>query len=75
MLLAAAQLESSQNKPPVNGRELRAEDVQFTFDRSLAERGDPLGYLLEPVDRLEVVDRYTVKFVLQEPYVWLLDVQ
>src|SRR5262245_63949562 len=30
--------------------------------------------MLEPVDRVEVVDRYTVKFVLKEPYVWLLDV-
>jgi peptide/nickel transport system substrate-binding protein len=26
---------------------------------------------LEPVDRVEVVDRYTVKFVLKEPFVWL----
>jgi peptide/nickel transport system substrate-binding protein len=26
------------------------------------------------VDLVEVVDRYTVKFVLKEPYVWLLDV-
>jgi peptide/nickel transport system substrate-binding protein len=61
------------NKPPVNGRELVAEDVQFTFDRFLAERGNPLRYMLKPVDRVEVVDRYTVKFVLKEPYVWLLD--
>ena len=28
------------NKPPVNGRELVAEDVQFTFDRFLAEQGE-----------------------------------
>jgi peptide/nickel transport system substrate-binding protein len=62
------------NKPPVNGRELVAEDVQFTFDRFLAEQANPLRYMLEPVDRVEVVDRYTVKFVLKEPYVWLLDV-
>ena len=26
---------------------------------------------LEPVERVEVVDRYTVKFVLKEPFVWL----
>jgi hypothetical protein len=25
------------------------------------------------VDLVEVVDRYTVKFVLKEPYGWLLD--
>src|SRR5712691_2462582 len=63
-----------QNKPPVNGRELVAEDVKFTFDRFLTEPANPLRYMLEPVDRVEVVDRYTVKFVLKEPYVWLLDV-
>jgi peptide/nickel transport system substrate-binding protein len=62
------------NKPPVNGRELVADDVKFTFDRFLAEQANPLRYMLEPVDRVEVVDRYTVKFVLKEPYVWLLDV-
>jgi peptide/nickel transport system substrate-binding protein len=63
-----------QNKPPVNGRELVAEDVKFTFDRFLAEKSNPLRYMLEPMDRVEVVDRYTVKFVLKEPYIWLLDV-
>src|SRR5207248_2072820 len=62
------------NKPPVNGRELIADDVKFTFDRFLAASANPLRYMLEPVDRVEVVDRYTVKFVLKEPYVWLLDV-
>jgi ABC-type transport system substrate-binding protein len=25
------------------------------------------------VDRVEVVDRYTVKFPLKEPYVWLVN--
>jgi peptide/nickel transport system substrate-binding protein len=28
---------------------------------------------LEAVDSVEVVDRYTVKFLLKEPFVWLLD--
>src|ERR671934_1777901 len=62
------------NKPPVNGRELVADDVKFTYDRFLAEQANPLRYMLEPVDRVEVVDRYTVQFLLKEPYVWLLDV-
>jgi peptide/nickel transport system substrate-binding protein len=62
------------NKPPVNGRELVAEDVQFTFDRFLTEKGNADRYALESVDRVEVVDRYTVKFLLKEPYVWLIDV-
>jgi peptide/nickel transport system substrate-binding protein len=62
------------NKPPVNGRELVAEDVKFTFDRFLTEKGNADRYVLEAVDQVEVVDRYTVKFLLKEPYVWLLDV-
>ena len=61
------------NKPPVNGRELVAEDVKFTFDRFLTEKANPNRYMLEPVDRVEVVDRYTVKFRLKEPYVWLVN--
>ena len=60
------------NKPPVNGRELVAEDVKFTYDRFLMEKGNPLRFALDPVDRIEVVDRYTVKFVLKEPFVWLV---
>jgi peptide/nickel transport system substrate-binding protein len=40
-----------QNKPPVNGRELIAEDVKFTYDRFLTEKANPLRYLLDPVDR------------------------
>src|SRR2546426_77017 len=62
------------NKPPVNGRELVAEDVKFTFDRFLTEPGNPERQLLEAVDRVQVVDRYTVKFLLKEPFVWLLDI-
>ncbi|PYM16792.1 MAG: hypothetical protein DMD81_11585 [Candidatus Rokuibacteriota bacterium] len=58
-------------KPPVNGRELTADDVKFTFTRFLTLKGNPERQLLESVDRVEAVDRYTVKFVLKEPYVWL----
>jgi peptide/nickel transport system substrate-binding protein len=59
------------NKPPVNGRELTADDVKFTFNRFLTVKGNPERYLLDSVDRVEAVGRYTVKFVLTEPYVWL----
>jgi peptide/nickel transport system substrate-binding protein len=59
------------NKPPVNGRELTADDVKFTFNRFLTIKGNPERYLLDSVDRVEALDRYTVKFVLTEPYVWL----
>src|SRR5215467_14542889 len=54
-------------KPPVHGRELVAEDVKFTFDRFLAEKGNQDRELLEAVDRVEVVDRYTVQFLLKTP--------
>jgi peptide/nickel transport system substrate-binding protein len=60
------------NKPPVNGREFVAEDVKFTYDRFLTDPGNANRYILEPVERIEVVDRYTVKFILKEPYVWLI---
>ena len=59
------------NRPPLNGRELVAEDVKFTFDRFLNEKANILRETLDPVERVEVVDRYTVKFVLKEPFVWL----
>src|SRR5881409_3223209 len=62
---------SRYNKPPLNGRELVADDVKFTFDRFLREKANVRRDTLEPVDRVEVVDRYTVKFVLKEPFVWL----
>jgi peptide/nickel transport system substrate-binding protein len=62
------------NRPPLNGRELVAEDVKYSFDRFLTVDGNPERQLLEAVDRVEVVDRYTVKFLLKEPFVWLLDI-
>ncbi|MGH8067160.1 MAG: ABC transporter substrate-binding protein [Candidatus Entotheonellia bacterium] len=61
------------NKSPLNGRELVADDVKFTYDRFLTERGNANRYMLEPLDRVEVVDRYTVKFLLKEPFVWLVN--
>jgi peptide/nickel transport system substrate-binding protein len=61
------------DKPPLNGRELVAEDVKFTYDRFLTEKGNANRYMLEPLDRVEVVDRYTVKFLLKEPFVWLVN--
>jgi peptide/nickel transport system substrate-binding protein len=61
------------NKPPVNGRELVADDVKFTYDRFLTEQGNANRYMLAAVERVEVVDRYTVKFLLKEPYVWFVN--
>ena len=60
------------NKPPVNGRELTAEDVAFTFQRAMTIKGNPGRGTFEQIDRVEAVDRYTVRFVLKEPYAWFL---
>jgi peptide/nickel transport system substrate-binding protein len=61
------------NKPPVNGRELTADDVVYTVERFLTVKGNANAYMLRSVARVEPVDRYTVKFTLKEPFVWFLD--
>ncbi len=60
-------------KPPVNGRELTADDVKYTYDRFLTIKGNGNRATLEQVDHIEALDRYTVKFTLKEPFVWFLD--
>jgi len=60
-------------KPPLNGRELTAEDVKYSFDRFVGTRTNPNRSVLEAVDRVEAVDRHTVRFVLKEPYAWFID--
>jgi len=53
------------NKPPVNGREVVAEDVKWSHDRFL---GGPDNYrwMLGSIDSVEVVDKYTVNFHLNQ---------
>ena len=60
-------------KPPVNGRELTADDVKYTYDRFLTIPGNGNKGMLEAIDKIEVLDKYTVKFTLKEPFVWFLD--
>ncbi len=60
-------------KPPVNGRELTADDVKYTYDRFLQLKGNPNRSTLSPVERTDVLDRSTVKFTLTEPFGWFLD--
>src|SRR2546423_429930 len=60
-------------KPPVNGRELTAEDVKYTVERFLTLKGNANAYMLRSVDKVEALDRYTVKFTLKEPFAWFLD--
>ncbi|HEX7788629.1 MAG TPA: ABC transporter substrate-binding protein, partial [Methylomirabilota bacterium] len=61
------------NKPPVNGRELTADDVKYTYDRFLTVKGNPNRPVLESVESIDVVDKYTVRFRLSEPNAWFID--
>ena len=61
-------------KPPVNGRELTADDVVYSMDRFRTVKGNANAYMLASVDKVEAVDKYTVRFTLKEPFVWFLDV-
>src|SRR5712691_2120458 len=61
------------NKPPVNGRELTADDVKWTYERFLTLPGNPNRGALEAIDRIEALDKYTVKFTLKEPFAWFVD--
>ncbi|HYB41692.1 MAG TPA: ABC transporter substrate-binding protein, partial [Candidatus Methylomirabilis sp.] len=60
-------------KPPVNGREVTAEDVVYSVERFRTIKGNANAYMLSPLDRVEALDRYTVRFALKEPFVWFLD--
>lgn len=59
------------NRPPVHGRELTAEDVAFSVRRALDAAGRPAQPLLASLERVEVVDRYTVTLILKTPLSWL----
>jgi peptide/nickel transport system substrate-binding protein len=61
------------NKPPVNGRELTADDIKYTYERFLSIPANPNKPVLEYVDKIEAVDKHTVKFTLKEPNAWFLD--
>ena len=63
-----------QPKPPVNGRELTADDVVYSVNRFMTVKGNPSAYMLRALDKVEATDRQTVKFTLKEPFAWFLDV-
>jgi len=60
-------------KAPVNGRELTAHDVKYTYERFLTIKGNPNRGLLEQIERIEAPDRHTVKITLKEPFAWFPD--
>src|SRR5712664_1862681 len=54
------------NKPPVNGREVTAEDVKYSLDRFMAKSAFKTRF--DPVQSIDAVDRYTIRVTLKEPY-------
>ena len=60
-------------KPPVNGRELTAEDVKYTYERFLTIKGNGNRGMLEQVDKIETPDKHTVRFILKEPFAWFIE--
>ena len=56
-----------------NGEELTAQDVKFTYERLIdPEEASPSGFILEILREIEVVDDYTIRLHLEEPFVPLL---
>lgn len=52
-----------------NGEELTAEDVKYTYDTILDETfNSPSRAFYAPIQNIEVVDEYTIRFELNEPY-------
>lgn len=54
------------NKPPVNGREVTAEDVKYSLERFMAKSGFRSRF--DAVQSIEAVDRHTVRIALKEPF-------
>jgi peptide/nickel transport system substrate-binding protein len=61
-----------------NGREMTAEDVKTNLDWRIEtpERWKPVSYreLIKYLEAVEVVDRYTIRIVLEQPYAPLMRV-
>lgn len=52
-----------------NGREMTADDVKYSFERVLNPETAAIGKsYYDSIDKIEAVDKYTVKFTLKEPF-------
>jgi len=56
-----------------DGAALTADDVKYSVERFLTVKGNANAYMLRSVDKVEALDKYTVKFTLKEPFAWFLD--
>ena len=55
-----------ESRAPVNGRELVAADVKYTFDRAVKK--SPTANLLGRIEGIETPDKYTVRVTLADAY-------
>lgn len=53
------------NIPPVNGRELVASDVVFSYQRQIAERAN--AGVIAGIEKAEAVDKHTLRITLKRP--------
>jgi peptide/nickel transport system substrate-binding protein len=61
------------NRPPVNGRELKASDFVFTLDRiKRTEQATYQRQILQKVESYEAPDNYTLVFRLKAPFAALV---
>ena len=60
------------NKPPVNGRELTAEDIKYSFEMYAKSGAHTSAF--ELLERVETPDKYTARFVLKQPFSGLIEV-
>ena len=58
---------------PISGREMTADDVAFSLERMLVKDAENIKRdLFAVIDKVEVVDKYTVKVTLSQPFAPLL---
>ena len=56
---------------PVNGREFTADDVKYSIERQMTDKAGQFQhayYFLKRIAKIEVVDKYTVKFTMTAPF-------
>lgn len=59
--------------PPVNGRQLTAEDVLYTYKAYVDEKAVPQASIFRDVDKFEAVDKLTFKMTTRKPVAYLLN--
>jgi peptide/nickel transport system substrate-binding protein len=61
------------NIPPVNGRQLTAEDYVYTYRQYVAEKSVAQASIFRDVDKFEAVDKLTFKMTTRKPVAYLLN--